>query len=615
MKIVHYTFIILFSGILMSGGLTVSAQTSAGKSTIAKNSREAAEKKAPVSSDTAPGTAATGEKPAILPSTGELVNRVGVDVEQNVSLSLNDAIRKALENNNDIEVSKQAVKIAESSLRSLLGIYDPVFSLSPGYRDVVQPVTSTFGGGGSSGSTSSKDITLNGGYSHFIKPGGGSYNVFFDNDRSQTSATFSQFTPTYNTSLGINYTQPLFRNFRIDNTRRNIRIQRKRVSQSDADFRTRTIDTIAQVQNSYWNLVFALRDQQNTSENLDLTKENLRQVLAKIEAGSSAPLEKYEVLTELANRQAAVITAAQQVAVAENALKQLLIRDPDSPEWSNQLIPVDQPIVGDSQVDLDAVVKDAIANRPELSRLRLDHEINDINLQFFRNQLKPRVDLNTSFSLAGLAGTPTGSVNSLTIPLIAGDPSSSADAFLLQQLRLLNPGIIVPNVLVPSSVNPTFVGGFGKSLKNLFSTDFRTFQVGVTIEFPLRNKTAKADLAGAEAERTQIEASTRSREQVVIVEVRNAVQALEASRQRVLAAREAVKNGEEQLKGQRKLYELGRSDTFLLFQRENQLAIAKNDLSRAETDYNKAVADLPRATSTTLTVNNIQIASPVAPSN
>ena len=87
--------------------------------------------------------------------------------------------------------------------------------------------------------------------------------------------------------------------------------------------------------------------------------------------------------------------------------------------------------------------------------------------------------------------------------------------------------------------------------------------------------------------------------------------AIEAARQRILAADEGVKNAEIQLEGQRKLYELGRSDTFLLFQRENELAAAKNALIRAQTDYNKALADLQRATASTLTVHNIQLVSPV----
>ena len=102
----------------------------------------------------------------------------------------------------------------------------------------------------------------------------------------------------------------------------------------------------------------------------------------------------------------------------------------------------------------------------------------------------------------------------------------------------------------------------------------------------------------------------RSQEQNVIAEVRNAVQAVETARQRVLVARRARENAELQLEGERKKYEAGLSTTFLLFQRENSLANARNSEIRSETDYNKALAELQRATSTTFRANNIEVESP-----
>jgi HAE1 family hydrophobic/amphiphilic exporter-1 len=95
--------------------------------------------------------------------------------------------------------------------------------------------------------------------------------------------------------------------------------------------------------------------------------------------------------------------------------------------------------------------------------------------------------------------------------------------------------------------------------------------------------------------------------------VRNSVQAVETARRRVLFAREALRSAEEQLAGERRLYQVGRSTTFLLFQRENALVNAQNQELQAQTDYNKALADLQRATSTTLRSNNVIIDSPVAP--
>jgi outer membrane protein TolC len=111
--------------------------------------------------------------------------------------------------------------------------------------------------------------------------------------------------------------------------------------------------------------------------------------------------------------------------------------------------------------------------------------------------------------------------------------------------------------------------------------------------------------------RDQLQASIRSQDQAIEVEVRNAAQAVETARQRVLALREARRNAELQLQGEQRLYQVGRSTTFILFQRENTLVNARNQELRAETDYNKALADLQRATSTTLRANNVIVESPI----
>ena len=133
----------------------------------------------------------------------------------------------------------------------------------------------------------------------------------------------------------------------------------------------------------------------------------------------------------------------------------------------------------------------------------------------------------------------------------------------------------------------------------------------MTISFPFRNRTARANLEGARIQQNQIDTQLRGQEQVVIVEVRNAVQAVETARQRVLTARRARENAEIQLEGERQLYDSGRSTTFLLFQRENALTNARNAEIRAETDYNKAIADLQRTTATAFRANGITIDKPV----
>jgi outer membrane protein len=537
------------------------------------------------------------------------LNRVGVQTAQPIPLSLIEAIRRALESNNTIEITRGDVRLQETRVMGLRGIYDPVFTASPNFTQ-----NQTTGG------TATHDFRVNTNLSQFIGPGGGNYQAFFNNSRTENAFAQAQVTSgsisggssaIYSSSLGVNYTQPLFRNFSIDTRRQQLRIAKKRLEQTDFDFRRGAIDTINLVQRTYWDLVFALRDQQNRVANVNLARENLRQIEAKIDAGSAAPLERAEVATELANREADLIIATQQVSITENSLKQLLLREAVSAEWAQSIVPTDQPTVPLTPVDMETALKDAMDNRYELRRLKLERDINQIDIQYFKNQTKPQIDLNTTFSLDGLSRSPATTSDTL-VPLISGDPNTNANAFLLQTIRSLHPttSILVPNVTIPGTAS-FLVGGFNRSLANIFRSDAPNFSIGATISFPFRNRTAKANLAGARVVEEQLQAQTRSQEQIVLVEVRNAVQAVETSRQRVLAARRGRENAEIQLEGERKLYEAGKSTTFLLFQRENALTNARNAEIRAETDYKKAVGDLQRATSTTFRENSIDVQSPL----
>jgi outer membrane protein TolC len=506
------------------------------------------------------------------------LTRLGVTSDNTLTLSLTDAVKRALENNNDIEVARDDVRFAETQLRSLEGVYDPLLNFFPQYDKRISPQTSRFSGSTAAGTTSVTTGSLNPSISKVFSTGGGSYELSFINSKQKTNSTASIFNPVYSGNLGLTFTQPLWRNRSIDNNRRQIRIQKKRLEQSDADFRLRTIEVISRVQQAYWELVFALRDQQNQLANLNLSRENLRRVEAQIAVGTQAPLARAEVQTELANRESALLVSVQNVSIAENNLKQLIVRDSTAAEWGAQVTPTDTPKFDSTPVNLNDALKEARENRPELRRLRLQNDINKIDLQYFKNQTMPQIDIQSTLATTGLAGTPLARI----------DPDTGSP------------------LLPPENL----IGGNGRMLGNLFGFDTRNVVVGVAISLPLRNRTAKANLAGVLIQREQLEASVRSQDQIIEVDVRNAAQAVETSRRRVLAAREARANAELQLEGEQRLYQVGRSTTFILFQRENALTNARGAELRAETDYNKALSDLQRATSTTLRSNNIIVDTP-----
>jgi len=557
-------------------------------------------------------------QPKPLPPIPSLT-RLGVG-SNTLPLSLNDSIKKALENNNDIEVAKDDVRFAETVLRSSEGVYDPIFAITPQYDKRISPQQSSLGGSGSAGTTSTTTYTWSPSVQKQFGRGGGNYFLQFSNSHTNTSNSFSLLNPFYSSNLSLTFAQPLWRNRSIDNNRRQIRVLRKRLDQSDADFRQRTINVITLVQQAYWELVFALRDQQNQLANLNLSRESLRNVEAQIAAGAKAPLERAEVQTELASRETNLLLAVQSVAIAENNLKILIFKDPTSPDWSAQVTPTDTPKFDTTPVNLDDALKAARENRPELRRLRLQNDINSIDIQFFKNQTKPQIDLTGTLALTGLAGTDVSGAPppGTQVPLILGNPLTNPDSFLLSQVRQIQiaqglPVSVSPLVSAQGGPSTNLIGGYARDLRNLLDTDTRNVTIGVAISLPFKNTTAEANLAGARIQKEQLEATFRSQEQSIEVDVRNSAQAVETSRMRVLSARESRVNAELQLEGEQRLYQVGRSTTFLLFQRENALANARASELRAETDYNKALADLQRATSTTLRANNVVVSTPAEP--
>jgi HAE1 family hydrophobic/amphiphilic exporter-1 len=162
-------------------------------------------------------------------------------------------------------------------------------------------------------------------------------------------------------------------------------------------------------------------------------------------------------------------------------------------------------------------------------------------------------------------------------------------------------------------VPANLVGGYGQDLSNLGSFGTREINIGVSISIPLRNRTAKANLAIAEIQKSQLDASYRSQGQSVEMDVRNAAQAVDTAQKRVVASKLARESAEQQLDGEQKLYDVGRSTTFLLLQRQNELTAARTNEIQAQTDYNKALADLQRATSATLRINNVVVQDPNKP--
>ena len=525
------------------------------------------------------------------------LTRVGVDSAKQQPLTLREAIALALQNNKDIEVARDNVKLAEFDLITAHGAYDPRLSAQSYFERIKTPATSFLSG--ATGAVENSDFNATSRFEGLTPKAGGNYRLDFSSVRSTTNNQFTALNPQYPTALTFTYTQPLVRGLRFDLPRRQIEVAKKNLSLTDAQFRQRAIEVITNVQRSYWDLVFSLRNLQIQRDSLTDARAQLEHNRRMVAEGSLAPIDVVAAETQVANFEQAEFAALEDVNRAENSLKNLIAENQQAKIWGVSITPTDQVDLGVPQVLLPDAMKAAMANRQELRQSDLAREINQLDQKLYRDLTKPEIDLVGSYGMVGNAGTLTSATN----PLTASNDQLRARVNQLSTLAGLPP-LPTPPVL---TLDPNLIGGYPQSLGNLGSNRFNNFRVGVAISLPLHNRTAEGQLGHSLVEGKRIATQREQLEQLIQVEVRNALQSLSTAEARLRAAAVARSTAEQQYESEKRKLDAGQSTVFLVLERQTALATAKGNELRAQTDLNKAIAELQRATGNSLTANNVTV--------
>lgn len=534
------------------------------------------------------------------PARADVPLRVGVFGEE--ELTLQDAIALALENNLDLELTRLDQDSAFYNLAAAKGAFDLRLGFGASAERQVSPVSSSLGGGAQPGKLVVKNVAAGPELGGLLPWTGGSVNVQYSSSRVSTDNTFATLNPQIPTALRVNFNQPLWRGLRIDDNRRRIAIAKRNQTISDEAFRLQAIETVTLAVQAYWDLYFAGRNVTIQREALELSRSQIESNRRMFEQGVLAAIEVVEAETQAATFEQSFYTAQQNLTTAENRLKTILLRDFRSRSWDEAWIPVTQPDTKAPLIIVSDAVAAALENRPELERLRLAGEINEVDTRFFRDQTKPQIDLNAGYSAAGLAGTPlAGQSNPFT--------GGFADIFLrLNELSLAQglPPIEIPDF--GGSSTPEFLlGSYGQSVTNLFQRRFPTASVGLGFSFPLRNRTAEANLGGALVEAKRIQAQTAQLEQLIAAQVRDALQRVQSSQLRLQAAQRETSLAERQHESEQRKLRAGTSTVFLALQRQTQMTSARNREAQAEAALNNALADLYRSTATTLQEYSVEL--------
>jgi outer membrane protein len=524
--------------------------------------------------------------------------RVGVDTAEQQPLMLREAIALALRNNKDIEIARDNVKIAEFDLLTVRGSYDPRFSAQTYFERIKNPATSVLSG---ASTVQTDDLTATTRFEGLAPKYGGSYRLDFSSIRLTSNSAFNVLNPSYPTALIFSYTQPLLRGLRFDLPRRQIEVAKKNLSLTDAQFRQRAIEVITNVQRSYWDLVFALRNLQIQRDSLTDSRAQLAHNRRMVAEGSLAPIDEVAAQNQVATFEQAEFMALEEVNRAENNLKNMIAENRTAKIWSLSLIPTDQADLTLPKVSLDDAMTAAMQNRQELKQSDLAREINLLDQKLYRDLSKPEIDLVGSYGMVGNAGTQVTGTN----PLSANNELLRARVNELSVLSGLQPLPVPPTVTIP----PNLFGGYFQSLSNLGSNQFNNFRVGVAVNLPLRNRTAEGQLGHSLVEGKRIATQREQLEQLIQVEVRNALQSLSTSEARVRSAAIARLTAEQQYESEKRKLDAGQSTVFLVLERQTALAVARGNELRAQTDLNKAIAELQRATGNSLTANNVVVSA------
>ena len=488
-----------------------------------------------------------------------------------LDLDLTAAYQLALARNLNLQVGRYDLALADSDIRGSGGIFDPNFSAWVNGSSTESPTSTVLEGANVSKSArNSYGLGLN-----QLLPSGTLLGIEATSVRNSTNSTFFFLNPSYNANLRATLTQPLLNGFGTVANRAGIVIAENVRDQTVIGFEVRVIETLRDVEQAYWELQ-ATREAVTVSEqSLRLAERLLAETKARVEVGTSAPIDTVQSEAGVATRLQALIYARNATANSEDTLKSLLGFDLPI-EWQTRIETAESYEIDPIALDLDQSIATAIEKRPAIIQKELDLERLDINVKVARNRAMPNLDLTASLGYGGLSGKST---------------------------------IIDPDTGEPIEIRD----GLGDAAKQVWNFDFPSWTLGVQYSVPLGNHQAKESLVRRRYERDRGEVELASLKQQIIREVRFAVRAVEdgaaAIDAAVASSRLALRNSEaEQTK-----FDNGMSTNFQVLQIQDDLANAQLSEIRARVDYRKALAAYYGATGTYLESKNVTIADPGAP--
>ncbi|MDT7040922.1 TolC family protein [Candidatus Nitronereus thalassa] len=469
-----------------------------------------------------------------------------------VTISLKDVVLQALEHNLDITVSRQSRDVRVTDILFEQAKFDPTVEMSARYdRSIVPLNRPVFGFGGVTQGAEPDNFDQNDtqaslGLTQKLYSGG-TYDMALDTNRNSVAGSSSfLFNPGYTANFLVNFTQPLLRDFGAKVNQTAIHIAQNSVQVEHYTFVREVLEVIAEVEQAYWELVFARENESVFREALTAAKELLASNRAKVKAGVMADVEVLQAKTGVANRVEQILVAQKAVRDQEDQLRQLISPTEEELRQTLVLVPLDRPAQDRDASLWGHAVDAALQHRPEILQAKTNIESSTLNTSLAKNKLLPRLEFQGSVGLSGLGKE------------------------------------------------------VGDTLDRTRSTDFYNLGAGMVLSYPLGNRSAQSQYRRRQLEADQAKSTLQNVRRQVIVDSKEAVRRVKTDLKRMATTRIARKLAERQRAAEQERLNLGLSTTRQVLEFQRDEAIARVNALRAIVDYNQSLANLNRMTVATL---------------
>lgn len=488
--------------------------------------------------------------------------------EEEKTLSLEDCIITALENNLDVAVQVLNTEVADETVIRAGEIFYPQLILNFNQESTN---SASFSWIESEGTYTEDTNTYSAVLSQLI-PFGGRLQVSLLNYRNENNDRFQTINPLFYSNLRFSLTQPLLRNFGLKTTRREIIAAKYSRDMSEQDLKTYLMNTVYSVEEAYWNLVYSMENLNARKQSLELARDLLAKNLREVEVGTLAPIEITTAEAEVATREADILQAEADVRNNTDILLTLLNLPEGQSGQILKVIPKDTPTSEPRTIGVEEALETAHANRPDLNSLKIDVKSRKLDVSYARNQLLPNLNLEARYWSPGVSGT----------------------QIIFQDNNPLT-GIIVERV----------PGGATNAFKDVFDFLYKNWSIGLTLDIPLNSLFSHAEYSRARLSLEQSSLRVESMEKRIVQEVKAAVRGVETEYKKVQAYKSARELAEKNLRNEEKRLKVGLTTHYQVLLMQRDLATARSAEIRALIDYNLALANLDRTLGISLKNKNI----------